>query len=232
MNKVWIGLFSIVAIVIVGILLVSEKKEPDQVSQPVETSNKSVGSKETSSNKGEDSRQPNTPTNTSTGLKDGGHTPEPDKTEEPKDEKTPESNKEEVKEEVNKKEFVFKKLEPIPLKKERNIEKLNLISSLTIKNKSVQFQVENKEDRVVTLQFMTSQYYDYEIYSKSGEFIYRYSDGKSFLQVLKDVPLAPNESVSYDISLPELEKGEYTLVVRLTARDMQYLQVEKEFTAE
>lgn len=98
----------------------------------------------------------------------------------------------------------------------------DLASSLTshvekINNTTYKYIVKNVSDEPKTLQFSSSQRYDFDIITSEGEIIYRYSDGKSFLQVMKDVTLDPGDELSFDIQLPELESGRYKLSIRLTA---------------
>jgi hypothetical protein len=84
-------------------------------------------------------------------------------------------------------------------------------------NKQFKYTVKNKGTRNQNLSFTTSQRYDYVLSSKEHGLIKRYSEGRNFLQVLGDIRLAPKEEVSYNISLPSLEKGNYNLTVYLVA---------------
>lgn len=93
-----------------------------------------------------------------------------------------------------------------------------------------QYIVKNTGDEPVTLEFTTSQQYDYEITDKNNEVVYRFSDGRSFMQVLRDVTLEPGEEMTFDIELPELEPGDYTLTMYITARELPHSKQSIEFT--
>jgi hypothetical protein len=95
----------------------------------------------------------------------------------------------------------------------------SLVEAADSKNAKKQFKytVKNKGTRNQNLSFTTSQRYDYELSSKEHGLIERYSEGKNFLQVLGDIRLAPGDEVSYNISLPSLEKGNYILRIYLVA---------------
>ncbi|WP_165769014.1 BsuPI-related putative proteinase inhibitor [Virgibacillus profundi] len=112
-----------------------------------------------------------------------------------------------------------------PKEEDDNVEEKDLTFSLEEVNsgnssKEFNYIVKNEGADEVELSFNTSQRYEYELSSKEEGVIKRYSDGKAFMQVLKDIKLAPGEELSYDISLSSLNAGEYTLRVFLTARDM------------
>lgn len=94
---------------------------------------------------------------------------------------------------------------------------LSLIEVSENGSKTIQFTVENVSDEVELLRFGTSQKYDYEIFNEEGEQIYHFSEGKSFLQVIEEIELQPGEKLSYDLVLPELEPGKYTLTASLVA---------------
>lgn len=100
------------------------------------------------------------------------------------------------------------------------------------KGHSFTYEMMNSGDRDITLQYTTSQRYEYEIHRKNGGVVARYSDGKSFLQVLKDEPLKKGETVTVDITLPELGSGEYTLVVWSTAKGMNQSKQSIDFIIE
>ncbi|GAB3056177.1 BsuPI-related putative proteinase inhibitor [Virgibacillus ainsalahensis] len=121
---------------------------------------------------------------------------------------------------------------------ERNMEEITengLKFSLQMKEeaadagKTFTYTVTNVSDDEVKLSFTTSQRYEYELSDEEGV-IERFSDGRAFMQVLADITLAPGEALDYDMSLPSLEPGTYTLTVFLTAKDMAENQVTLEFT--
>ncbi|MDM5206949.1 hypothetical protein LG276_08425 [Cytobacillus kochii] len=55
------------------------------------------------------------------------------------------------------------------------------------------FTVHNQTNELVELQFNSSQKYDYEVLDEHGKVIYRYSDGKAFLQMIQTENLSPGE---------------------------------------
>lgn len=90
----------------------------------------------------------------------------------------------------------------------------------TAATKQFNYTAINEGTRNEKLSFTTSQRFEYELISKKDGTIRRYSDGKNFLQVLKDMTISPQEKLSYTISLPSLENGDYSLTVYLAARGM------------
>ncbi|WP_010676932.1 BsuPI-related putative proteinase inhibitor [Bacillus timonensis] len=93
------------------------------------------------------------------------------------------------------------------------------------------FEIKNSSEQKRILQFTSSQKYEYEIY-KGTELVERFSDGKSFMQVLKDVAIAPNETVSFDIQVSNLSKGKYTIIVWPVAKGVAQLREQLDFTVD
>lgn len=54
--------------------------------------------------------------------------------------------------------------------------------------------VTNVGSRPVTFRFPTSQRFDFDVETPAGERVWRWSDGRSFLQVLSEATLAPGET--------------------------------------
>lgn len=80
------------------------------------------------------------------------------------------------------------------------------------------FIVENISNQKLSLHFGTSQRYDYKIYDDNRRQIYHFAEGKNFLQVLEEIELKPKEKLTFDIPLPDLNPGKYTIEVFLVAR--------------
>lgn len=78
------------------------------------------------------------------------------------------------------------------------------------------YEVKNQTTEVQNLTFTSGMEYDFKIHKKDGEEVYHFSILASFIQAIKEVELKQGESLSYDIEVPSLEKGEYTLNVWLT----------------
>lgn len=88
-------------------------------------------------------------------------------------------------------------------------------------------QVYNYSRIPVTLDFTTSQRYDFAIYNSKGREVWRWSDDKAFLQVLGQVTLSPGESILYTTAYEFIDANGrpmpadlYTLKGELTASDM------------
>jgi hypothetical protein len=88
--------------------------------------------------------------------------------------------------------------------------------------------VYNNSDQSVTFQFPTSQRYDFAIRDSSGREVWRWSDGRFFLQVLGSLTLEPGDAVRFktehefvDEQGEPLPEGVYTVQGALTARDGQ-----------
>ncbi|MCA1031398.1 hypothetical protein LCL95_10205 [Bacillus timonensis] len=94
------------------------------------------------------------------------------------------------------------------------------------------YVVKNEGPTNAILTFNTSQRYDYFIRNDEGEKIHQFSDGKMFLQVFQDVIVKPGECLSFDLSLPKLQRGEYSIVVWLTARNAMGLRKKHSFYVE
>lgn len=95
-----------------------------------------------------------------------------------------------------------------------------------------QYEVKNQTEEEVTIEFTSSQRYDYSVKTKDGKEVFLFSSVASFLQALGEEKLKQGESLAYDIDLHELslEKGEYILSVWMTPKDGKKYEVSKEFT--
>ncbi|RFB17471.1 hypothetical protein DZB84_10440 [Bacillus sp. HNG] len=112
-------------------------------------------------------------------------------------------------------------LEPVSKKAKNKLQTFPLESSLqliSITNGNANFKFESKNvgQETLTIQFPTSQRYEYEVINNTDGSIKRFSDGKSFLQVIHEEILEANQSLSYDINLANLTSGDYTLSMWLT----------------
>jgi hypothetical protein len=91
------------------------------------------------------------------------------------------------------------------------------------------YEIRNKGEQDIELVYSTSQPYEYEIYKKTGELVYRYSDGKVFTQAIREKLLPAGKSLSITVSLPKLESGEYTLIFWIAAKGMSYFKEKQSF---
>lgn len=101
--------------------------------------------------------------------------------------------------------------------------------TISQENTVYEFTITNENDSKKELSFTTSQRYEYELRNKENELIQRFSDGKAFMQVLGNEELAPGDKLSYELKLPPLEFGEYTLTAYSVARGLSGNQVRVEF---
>jgi hypothetical protein len=91
------------------------------------------------------------------------------------------------------------------------------------------YEVRNTGEQDIELVYSTSQPYEYEIYKKTGELVYRFSDGKVFTQAIREKLLPAGKSLSITVSLPKLESGEYTLIIWIAAKGMGYFKEKQNF---
>jgi hypothetical protein len=85
--------------------------------------------------------------------------------------------------------------------------------------------VQNISPAPVRLQFPTSQRYDFLIFGEKGEPLYRWSEGKAFLQVINEVELEAGGRLSFTAywdgkrkNGKKAEKGKYLVKVIITAK--------------
>lgn len=114
-----------------------------------------------------------------------------------------------------------KEFNPTSKKVEKRLQLVTLESSLelvSITNGTAQLRFTSKNigPTDLTLTYSTSQKYEYELLNKADGTITRYSEGKSFLQVIKEETLAPNEVLSHEITLSNLSIGDYNFSMWLT----------------
>lgn len=97
-----------------------------------------------------------------------------------------------------------------------------------------QYEVKNQMEEEVTLEFTSSQRFDYSVETKEGEEIYLFSSVASFLQVVGEETVKQGETLSYDIDLRDLDlkAGRYILTAWMTPKDGKAYRVMKEFTVE
>ncbi|GAM15720.1 BsuPI-related putative proteinase inhibitor [Mesobacillus selenatarsenatis] len=97
-----------------------------------------------------------------------------------------------------------------------------------------QYEVKNQTEEEVTLEFTSSQRYDYSVKTKDGKEVFLFSSVASFLQALGEEKLKQGESLTYDIDLHELnlEKGDYILTVWMTPKGGKKYEMSKEFTVQ
>ncbi|MBT2644704.1 intracellular proteinase inhibitor (BsuPI) [Bacillus sp. ISL-41] len=97
-----------------------------------------------------------------------------------------------------------------------------------------QYEVKNQTEEEVTLEFTSSQRYDYSVKTKDGKEVFLFSSVAAFLQVLGEEKLKQGDSLTYELNLHELslEKGEYILTAWMTPKNGKKYEVTKEFTVQ
>ncbi|MBM7663153.1 hypothetical protein JOC85_004006 [Bacillus mesophilus] len=97
-----------------------------------------------------------------------------------------------------------------------------------------EYKIKNQTESDVTLEFTSSQRYDFSVENKKGEEIYLFSSLASFLQALGKETVKPGEELVYEINVQEigLEKGEYILNTWMTPKDGAKYKVKTNFTVE
>lgn len=94
------------------------------------------------------------------------------------------------------------------------------------------YEVKNQTEKVVKLEFTSSQRVDYQVKTTEGEEVYLFSSTASFLAVIGSEEIKPGEEFTYDINLSELNlsSGEYELSVWMTPKEGKKYEVSKKFT--
>jgi hypothetical protein len=108
-------------------------------------------------------------------------------------------------------------------------------ASLTEKDAFLfEYEVKNQTEQEVTLDFTSSQRFDYSVSTKDGKELFLFSSVASFLQVLGTETIKQGESLTYEIDLLDLnlEKGEYLLSAWMTPQEGPKYKVTTEFSVE
>ena len=95
-----------------------------------------------------------------------------------------------------------------------------------------QYEVKNQTEEEVTLEFTSSQRFDYSVKTQDGKEIFLFSSVASFLQALGEETVKPGEALTYEMDLNELDlkKGDYVLSAWMTPKEGQKYKVDTEFT--
>ena len=92
-----------------------------------------------------------------------------------------------------------------------------------------QYEVTNQTEKEVTLEFSSSQRFDFSVETESGEQIYLYSSLTMFMAVLGEETIKQGETLRYEIDLHELDlkPGNYLLTVWMTPKEGKTYQSDK-----
>lgn len=93
----------------------------------------------------------------------------------------------------------------------------------------VTFQITLRAEEAITLQFATSQRYEFVV-ERNGTRIWGASDGKAFLQVLGSESLQPGEERRYSDRWTSEEAGDYVVTGSIASSDRLDLSIEREFS--
>lgn len=85
-------------------------------------------------------------------------------------------------------------------------------------HKEFSYEVTNESDKQMTIEFSTSQRYEVVLEKKGEGEVFRFSKGRAFMQVLGELKLKPSETESFNIKLPELQPGDYSLTIYLVGK--------------
>ncbi|OLS40659.1 BsuPI-related putative proteinase inhibitor [Bacillus sp. MRMR6] len=101
-------------------------------------------------------------------------------------------------------------------------------------NGKFQYQVKNQTEKEITLEFTSSQRFDYAVYKENGEQIYLFSSVALFMMALGEEILLPGDELNYEFDLTELglEKGKYTVEAWLTPKGGENYKILMDYIVE
>lgn len=101
-----------------------------------------------------------------------------------------------------------------------------------------QYKVKNESEESITMDFSSSQRYDFAVETETGETVFLFSSVAMFLQVEGEEVLQPGDELEFDLDLKEyqldadLEPGDYVLRAWMTPKDGNMFEVSVEFSVE
>jgi len=82
--------------------------------------------------------------------------------------------------------------------------------------------LENEGPEPLTLEFSSSQRYDFEIRNAEDELVWRWSDEMGFAQMLGSETVEPGGELHYEEEITQtLDSGSYRVIGYITARDVE-----------
>jgi Intracellular proteinase inhibitor len=90
----------------------------------------------------------------------------------------------------------------------------------------IEIALKNTANYPLSFEFMSSQFYEVEIFNQKGEKVYSSSEGKAFLQAIQTIDVKPDESKvwkehwDYRQKGERVDEGEYTVKARLLASNL------------
>lgn len=94
------------------------------------------------------------------------------------------------------------------------------------------YKIMNQTDREVTFKFNSGQRYDYIIRDSKGNKVSQLSEDRIHTMSLGEETVKPGESLEYNAVVKDLDKGNYTIEMWLTASGEYTFNQTKEFTVE
>lgn len=97
-----------------------------------------------------------------------------------------------------------------------------LDSSLSVtvgESVSLRFTVTNGTGEPVELTFRDSGRADFAVYTEDDEEIWRWSDGRAFMQVIQTADLQPGQEATFEEEWPDPTPGDYTAEATLRTTD-------------
>lgn len=80
----------------------------------------------------------------------------------------------------------------------------------------------NEGSKPITLEFTSSQRYDFEIRNAKDELVWRWSDEMGFAQMLGSETVEPGGELHYEEEFAQtLDSGSYRIIGYITARDVE-----------
>ncbi|GGM33975.1 hypothetical protein GCM10011351_19950 [Paraliobacillus quinghaiensis] len=107
-------------------------------------------------------------------------------------------------------------------------------SLVEVDDKTYDYKVKNQTDQTITLEFNSSQRFDYAIFNDEDEQVYLHSDEMMYSQVIGEEELEAGEELVYRIDLSEidLDPGEYVLEAWMVPNGEEKYKVSENFIIE
>ncbi|MEN8374537.1 MAG: BsuPI-related putative proteinase inhibitor [Gemmatimonadota bacterium] len=100
----------------------------------------------------------------------------------------------------------------------------SLIARVAERDVAVVLSITNAGGEAVRLDFNSGQRFDVSVSDVEGEEVWRWSEGRSFIQALGSETLAPGATLSYETSWPEPAAGNYRVAGWVTASNRDIRQ--------
>jgi len=107
-------------------------------------------------------------------------------------------------------------------------------SLVEVDDRTYDYKIKNQTDQTITLEFNSSQRFDYAIFNDEDEQVYLHSDETMYAQVVGEEELEPGEELAYRINLNDidLEPGEYVLEAWMVPNGKEAYKASENFVIE